>query len=58
MDVIKAHINALFVKKEPWQIVSITASSTLMLVWIYQFLTKEESELQHDLSRFHYLKSK
>lgn len=44
MDAAKAHINALFVKKEPWQIVTITTSSTLLIVWLYQFLTKEESK--------------
>lgn len=44
MDVVKSNINALFVKKEPWQIVGITTTSTLFVVWLYQFVTKEESK--------------
>jgi len=44
MDVVKTNVNAFFAKKEPWQIASITASTTLLAVWLYQFITKEESE--------------
>jgi hypothetical protein len=52
MDVVKAQINALFAKKEPWQIAAITTSSTLFVVWLYQFVTKEESKiLSHNKSR-------
>lgn len=50
MDVAKAQINQLFAKKEPWQIVAITSTSTLFVVWLYHFLTKEESELSIDLA--------
>lgn len=46
MDVAKNHINLLFANKEPWQIAAITTSSTLFAVWLYQFVTKEESENQ------------
>jgi hypothetical protein len=45
MDVVKTNVNAFFAKKEPWQIASITASTTLLAVWLYQFITKEESKL-------------
>lgn len=45
MDVAKSHVNALFAKKEPWQIAAISTMSTLLAVWLYQFLAKEESEL-------------
>lgn len=44
MDVAKNQVNLLFVKKEPWQIAAISTMSTLFVVWLYQFLTKEESE--------------
>lgn len=45
MDVVKNHVNQVFAKKEPWQIAAISTSATLLAVWLYQFLTKEESEL-------------
>jgi hypothetical protein len=44
MEVAKNQVNQLFAKKEPWQIVAITTSSTLFVVWLFQFLTKEESK--------------
>lgn len=50
MDVIKSpaswlknYVNAVFQGKEPWQIVSITTSSVLLMVWIYDFLDRDES---------------
>lgn len=45
MDLAKNHVNLLFAKKEPWQIAAISTMSTLFAVWLYQFVTKEESEL-------------
>ncbi|KAG5672948.1 hypothetical protein PVAND_003035 [Polypedilum vanderplanki] len=43
MDLFKTHVNAFFGKKEPWQVATITASSTLLLVWLYQFVSQEQS---------------
>ena len=51
MDVVKTNINTFFAKKEPWQIASITASTTLLAVWLYQFITKEESKFMSDNER-------
>lgn len=51
MDVVKTNINAFFAKKEPWQVASITASTTLLAVWLYQFITKEESKYLSDNER-------
>ncbi|XP_037977805.2 sphingosine-1-phosphate lyase [Plutella xylostella] len=36
-------INKLFEKREPWQIVGITASSVLAMVWVYDLMTGRES---------------
>ncbi|CAG9809755.1 unnamed protein product [Chironomus riparius] len=52
MDVVKTNINAFFAKKEPWQIASITASTTLLAVWLYQFITKEESVTERLKKKF------
>uniref|UniRef100_A0AAR5PMB4 sphinganine-1-phosphate aldolase n=2 Tax=Dendroctonus ponderosae TaxID=77166 RepID=A0AAR5PMB4_DENPD len=40
---LKTYVNAAFQGKEPWQIVSITTSSVLLMVWIYDFLDGDES---------------
>lgn len=44
MDIVKTNINTFFGKKEPWQIATITATSTLLAVWIYQYLMDERSK--------------
>lgn len=43
MDIVASNVNTLFAKKEPWQIVAITTTTTLLVVWFYEFLHKEES---------------
>lgn len=43
LDIVKNHVNIAFNGKEPWQIVSITTSSVLFLVWLYDFLDRDES---------------
>lgn len=52
MDVAKSLVNALFAKKEPWQIAAISTMSTLFAVWLFQFITKEESELSSSYQVF------
>lgn len=42
MDIVTSKVNTLFARKEPWQIVAITTTTTLLVVWIYEFLQKEE----------------
>jgi hypothetical protein len=44
MEVAKAQVNLLFAKKEPWQVAAISTMSTLFVVWLFQFMTKEESK--------------
>ncbi|XP_066249897.1 sphingosine-1-phosphate lyase [Euwallacea similis] len=41
----KAYCNGAFQGKEPWQIVTITTSSVLFTVWLYNFLNGDESLL-------------
>ncbi|XP_050295016.1 sphingosine-1-phosphate lyase [Anthonomus grandis grandis] len=43
LDLLKSGINITFSGKEPWQIVSITTSSVLFIVWLYDFLDRDES---------------
>lgn len=40
---LKAAINSNFADKEPWQIVTITTSSVLASVWLWDFLCQDES---------------
>lgn len=37
------HINTAFANKEPWQIVSVTASTVFTTVWLWQLLYQDES---------------
>lgn len=41
---LKAAINSNFADKEPWQIVTITTSSVLASVWLWDFLCQDESK--------------
>lgn len=41
-------LNSQFAAKEPWQIVTITASTVLFTVWLYEFIFQDESK-----TRFH-----
>lgn len=37
-------INNLFGQREPWQVASITASSILTSIWIWNFVFQDESK--------------
>lgn len=55
MDIVTSKVNTLFARKEPWQIVAITTTTTLLVVWFYEFLQKEESACQLEItSRYKY----
>lgn len=41
-NVITRQINALFANKEPWQIATITATSVLTTIWIWEQLNQDE----------------
>ncbi|CAH1132993.1 unnamed protein product [Ceutorhynchus assimilis] len=45
LDILKNSVNVVFTGKEPWQIVSITTSSVLLIVWLYDFLDRDEDLL-------------
>lgn len=40
----KNSINNLFGQREPWQVASITASSLLTSIWIWNFVFQDESK--------------
>lgn len=42
-NVFKHFINTSFQNKEPWQIVSITMTSVLTCVWLWNVLNEDES---------------
>lgn len=41
---VKEYINQCFDKKEPWQIVAITAGSVLTSVWVWDVIFQDESK--------------
>lgn len=50
MDVVKSplkyianYIDVAFEGKEPWKIVTITTGSVLLVVWLYDFVDRDES---------------
>ncbi|GLH10854.1 Sphingosine-1-phosphate lyase [Gryllus bimaculatus] len=49
---LKLAINGYFRNKEPWQIVTITASSVLASVWLWEFIFQEESVLSRGKRKF------
>jgi len=40
----KTSVNNLFGQCEPWQVASITASSVLTSIWLWNFLFQDESK--------------
>lgn len=42
--VLTHQINILFANKEPWQIATITATSVLTTVWIWEQINQDESK--------------
>lgn len=44
-DVLTRQINILFANKEPWQIATITATSVLTTVWIWEQINQDESKI-------------
>lgn len=43
--VLTRQINILFANKEPWQIATITATSVLTTVWIWEQINQDESKI-------------
>ena len=43
----KQLINNYFVAKEPWQIVTITSTTILTSVWLWNFIFQDESTYDH-----------
>lgn len=43
----KNTVNSLFGHREPWQVASITASSLITSIWIWNFLFQDESKLTY-----------
>lgn len=37
-------INAIFANREPWQIATITATTVLSTVWLWEFFNQDESK--------------
>ncbi|XP_044259520.1 sphingosine-1-phosphate lyase [Tribolium madens] len=46
LTTLKTGVNASLAGKEPWQIVTITTTSVLFLVWLHDFFNQEESVTQ------------
>jgi hypothetical protein len=43
-DSIRGAVNGLFVNREPWQIVAITATTVLTTVWFLEIINQDESK--------------
>lgn len=43
LGTIKFFINDVFKEKEPWQIVTITTTTLLTSIWLWDFLFQDES---------------
>lgn len=46
LDILKNAVNNVFQGKEPWQVASITTSTVLFLVWLHDFVNREEPLLK------------
>lgn len=46
LNTFRIGINGRFASKEPWQIITITASTVLLSVWFYEFIFQDESIVQ------------
>lgn len=44
LQIVTRQINGIFGNREPWQIATITATTVLTTVWIWEFLNHDESE--------------
>jgi len=44
-DSIRVFVNGVFVNKEPWQIVTITATTVLSTVWFWNLINQDESKI-------------
>lgn len=42
-SILKSAINSGFADKEPWQIVSATASTVIFTIYLWEFLNRDES---------------
>lgn len=43
LNVVTRQINSLFVNKEPWQVATMTATTVLVTVWMWEFVNQDES---------------
>lgn len=46
-SILRAAINSGFADKEPWQIVSVTTSTVLLTIWMWEVLNHSESRSFH-----------
>ena len=44
VDTVKVFVNNIFIEKEPWQIVSITTTTILTTIWIWDTIFQDESK--------------
>lgn len=44
LHLVTRQINQLFVNKEPWQVATMTATTVLAAVWLWDFVNKDESK--------------
>lgn len=55
IQVLTKYVNNVFAKKEPWQIAAISASTAFTLVWLWNFVSEDESKsfsLSTDFTHF------
>lgn len=44
LDALRGNVNRLFVNKEPWQVATMTATTVLTAVWLWEFVNQDESK--------------
>lgn len=44
VDAIPRLVNNAFPNKEPWQIVAVSSSTTLAMIWLWNFIHQDESK--------------
>lgn len=47
LDALRGNVNRLFVNKEPWQVATMTATTVLTAVWLWEFVNQDESKQFH-----------
>lgn len=46
LNVATRQFNSLFVNKEPWQVATMTATTVLAAIWMWEFVNQDESMCQ------------